>query len=59
MIEELEKQTGTRFPPSDQLDTPETNQFLRDLCTKVSPRLGAEVLSPATIRSGDEVQDIR
>ncbi|TPX14650.1 uncharacterized protein E0L32_005342 [Thyridium curvatum] len=31
MIPELEKQTGKKFPPGDQLHTEETNQFLRDL----------------------------
>ena len=34
MIEELEKQTNTKVPPGDQLDSPEANKFLRDLCEK-------------------------
>lgn len=34
MIEGLEKALGVKFPSADQLDKPETNQFLRDLCTK-------------------------
>jgi lysyl-tRNA synthetase class 2 len=36
MIEELEKQLDVKFPPGDQLETDETNKFLRELCTKVS-----------------------
>lgn len=31
MIPELEKITGKKFPPGDELHTDETNQFLRDL----------------------------
>lgn len=37
MIEELEKQLDVKFPSGDQLDSDETNKFLRDLCTKVRP----------------------
>ncbi|KAJ8293247.1 Lysine--tRNA ligase, cytoplasmic [Rhodotorula toruloides] len=49
MIEELEKQLGVTFPPGDQLDSPETNKFLRDLCTKHNvdcsePRTNARLL---------------
>lgn len=49
MIEELEKQLDVKFPPGDQLDTPETNRFLRDLCTKHNvdcsePRTNARLL---------------
>lgn len=36
MIEELEKQTGTKFPSGEELGSEETNQFLREICTKVS-----------------------
>jgi len=34
MIETLEEKLNIRFPPGDQLGTPETNQWLRDLCKK-------------------------
>jgi len=40
MIEELEKQLNVKFPPGETLHTAETNQFLRDLCTKVSGLTG-------------------
>jgi lysyl-tRNA synthetase, class II len=43
MIEELERITGKKFPPGDQLHTEETNKFLREIlkeksleCTPVS-----------------------
>jgi lysyl-tRNA synthetase class 2 len=36
MIETLEEKLGVKFPPGDALTTPEANQFLRDLCKKVS-----------------------
>lgn len=35
MIEELEKQTGAKFPPGEEMASDSTNQFLRDLCKKV------------------------
>ncbi|KAG7104563.1 hypothetical protein VD0002_g4323 [Verticillium dahliae] len=35
MIPELEKQTGEKFPPSDQLHTAETNEFLRGVLKKM------------------------
>ena len=35
MIETLEEKLNVKFPPGDQLGTPETNQWLRDLCKKV------------------------
>lgn len=49
MIEELEKQLNVKFPPGNELDTPETNKFLRDLCTKHNvdcsePRTNARLL---------------
>ncbi|GAA5960187.1 hypothetical protein JCM3765_002501 [Sporobolomyces pararoseus] len=49
MIEELEKQLNVKFPPGDQLETDETNKFLRDLCTKHNvdcsePRTNARLL---------------
>lgn len=31
MMDELEKATGKKFPPGDQLHTTETNEFLKDL----------------------------
>lgn len=36
MIETLEEKLNVKFPPGETLDTPEANQFLRDLCKKVS-----------------------
>jgi lysyl-tRNA synthetase, class II len=36
MIPELEKATGEKFPPYDQLHTDETNQFLQGLLKKVN-----------------------
>ncbi|OLL24364.1 Lysine--tRNA ligase, cytoplasmic [Neolecta irregularis DAH-3] len=36
MIEELEKATGNKFPPGDQLHTAETNEFLRKICKENS-----------------------
>ncbi|PSN67628.1 lysyl-tRNA synthetase [Corynespora cassiicola Philippines] len=36
MIPELEKATGEKFPPADQLHTDETNAFLRRVCEKVN-----------------------
>ncbi|GAA5836014.1 hypothetical protein JCM11251_006626 [Rhodosporidiobolus azoricus] len=49
MIGELEKQLNVTFPPGDQLDSQETNQFLRDLCVKHNvdcsePRTNARLL---------------
>lgn len=49
MIEELEKQTGTKFPPGEELHTDATNKFLRELCTKHNvdcgePRTNARLL---------------
>lgn len=49
MIEELEKQLDVKFPSGDQLDSDETNKFLRDLCTKHNvdcsePRTNARLL---------------
>ncbi|GAA6044416.1 hypothetical protein JCM8097_007453 [Rhodosporidiobolus ruineniae] len=49
MIGELEKQLDVKFPPGDQLDSEETNKFLRDLCTKhdvecSEPRTNARLL---------------
>ncbi|GAA6005984.1 hypothetical protein JCM10207_007297 [Rhodosporidiobolus poonsookiae] len=49
MIGELEAQLGVKFPPGDQLDSDETNKFLRDLCTKHNvdcsePRTNARLL---------------
>ncbi|KAK6537200.1 lysyl-tRNA synthetase [Orbilia ellipsospora] len=35
MMTELEKATGKKFPPGDQLHTMETNKFLRDLLKEV------------------------
>ncbi|CRK19988.1 hypothetical protein BN1708_003269 [Verticillium longisporum] len=35
MIPELEKQTGEKFPPSNQLHTAETNEFLRGVLKKM------------------------
>ena len=35
MIEELEKQLGTKFPPGETLHDANTNKFLKDLCEKV------------------------
>lgn len=35
MIGELEKQLGVTFPKGEELDSDETNKFLRDLCVKV------------------------
>jgi lysyl-tRNA synthetase, class II len=35
MIPELEKATGEKFPPYDQLHTDETNKFLQDVLKKV------------------------
>lgn len=35
MIGTLEEKLGVKFPPGDTLDTPEANQFLKDLCKKV------------------------
>jgi lysyl-tRNA synthetase class 2 len=34
MIEELEKQTGSKFPPGEELHSDATNRFLRELCEK-------------------------
>jgi len=34
MIKELEAKLNVTFPPADQLHTPETRQFLDDLCVK-------------------------
>ena len=36
MIPELERVTGEKFPPYDQLHTEETNQFLQRLCKKMN-----------------------
>jgi lysyl-tRNA synthetase class 2 len=36
MIEELEKQTGEKFPSGEELTSDETNVFLRRVCEKVS-----------------------
>ncbi len=49
MIGELEKQMDVKFPDSKELDSPETNQFLRELCTKHNvdcsePRTNARLL---------------
>ncbi|KAM0751364.1 lysine-tRNA ligase [Meredithblackwellia eburnea MCA 4105] len=49
MIEELEKQTGVKFPPGEELHTDATNKFLRDLCEKHNvdcgePRTNARLL---------------
>ncbi|GAA6060738.1 hypothetical protein JCM10212_003782 [Sporobolomyces blumeae] len=49
MIEELEKQLDVKFPSGDQLDSDDTNKFLRDLCTKHNvdcsePRTNARLL---------------
>ncbi len=35
MIETLEEKLGVKFPPGEQLNTPETNKFLSDLAEKV------------------------
>lgn len=35
MIETLEEKLGVKFPPGDQLTSPEANKFLRDVCAKV------------------------
>lgn len=44
MIEYLEEKLNTKFPPGDQLHTPEANAFLRDLCAKH----GVECAPPQT-----------
>ncbi|KAM0789592.1 lysyl-tRNA synthetase [Microbotryomycetes sp. NB124-2] len=49
MLEELEKQTGEKFPRGEDLASEETNQFLRRLCTKHNvecsePRTNARLL---------------
>ncbi|KAG8963022.1 lysyl-tRNA synthetase [Tulasnella sp. 419] len=49
MIETLEEKLGVKFPPGDQLGTPETNKFLSDLCEKhnvdcSAPRTTARLL---------------
>ncbi|KAK4054125.1 lysyl-tRNA synthetase [Microbotryomycetes sp. JL201] len=49
MLEELEKQTGEKFPRGEELGTEETNQFLRRLCEKHNvdcsePRTNARLL---------------
>lgn len=36
MIPELEKATGEKFPPNDELHTDETNQFLQKVCKKMN-----------------------
>ncbi|KAG5641482.1 hypothetical protein DXG03_005108 [Asterophora parasitica] len=36
MITTLEEKLGVKFPPSDTLHTDETNQWLREICTKVT-----------------------
>lgn len=36
MMPELEKATGEKFPPGDQLHTQETNDFLRRICKKMN-----------------------
>jgi len=36
MIPELEKATGEKFPPADQLHTPEANEFLRGVLKKMN-----------------------
>jgi len=38
MIEELEKQLNTKFPPGETLHDANANKFLRDLCEKVWSR---------------------
>jgi lysyl-tRNA synthetase class 2 len=44
MIPELEKATGEKFPPSEDLHTEETNQFLQKVCKK----MGVECSPPLT-----------
>ncbi|RPB19705.1 lysyl-tRNA synthetase [Terfezia boudieri ATCC MYA-4762] len=49
MIPELEKCTGTKFPPSEELHTETTGQFLKDLLKKLnidcsSPQTNARML---------------
>ncbi|KAJ0307736.1 hypothetical protein COL516b_003706 [Colletotrichum fioriniae] len=44
MIPELEKATGEKFPPADQLHTPETNEFLQ----KVLKKMNLECSPPLT-----------
>ncbi|KAJ2929697.1 hypothetical protein H1R20_g7385, partial [Candolleomyces eurysporus] len=49
MIGTLEEKLGVKFPPGEQLDTEETNKFLRDLCVKHNvdcsePRTNARLL---------------
>ncbi|KAF8453536.1 lysyl-tRNA synthetase [Terfezia claveryi] len=49
MIPELEKCTGTKFPPSEELHTEATGQFLKDLLKKLnidcsSPQTNARML---------------
>lgn len=49
MIKGLEEALNVTFPPADQLDTPETNKFLSDLCIKhnvdcSAPRTTARLL---------------
>ena len=44
MIPELEKATGEKFPPYDELHTDETNQFLQRVCKK----MGVECPPPLT-----------
>jgi len=49
MIGELEKQLGVTFPKGEELDSDETNKFLRDLCVKHNvdcsePRTNARLL---------------
>jgi lysyl-tRNA synthetase class 2 len=44
MIPELEKATGEKFPPYDELHTEETNQFLQRVCKK----MGVECPPPLT-----------
>ena len=46
MIPELEKATGEKFPPGDQLHTEETNEFLKKVLQKVKIRKPVEQYAP-------------